>query len=63
MWALAGVQEAGAGWLVSPNELREALSGIDNGMEAKQFELAEMHDASEVRCCRKWKTEEIGSLT
>jgi hypothetical protein len=35
------------GFTVSPTELREALSSLDKA--AIQFELSEMHDASEVR--------------
>ena len=33
---------------ISPTELREALSAMDKGKAAKQFELSDMHDASEV---------------
>ena len=33
---------------ISPAELREALSAMDKGKAAKQFELSDMHDASEV---------------
>lgn len=44
----AGPEEAaGPDWAVSPTELREALSGL--GRAAVNFELNEMHDASEVR--------------
>ncbi|KAK9806100.1 hypothetical protein WJX72_001362 [[Myrmecia] bisecta] len=63
MAALDGLEDAGAdqdakrakrdpadgkGWTVSPIELREALSSLDKGRVAVQFELTEMHDASEV---------------
>ncbi|KAK9841748.1 hypothetical protein WJX81_000543 [Elliptochloris bilobata] len=45
--------DVGLDWAVSPTELREALSGL--GRAAVNFELSEMHDASEVMdnlfCC------------
>ena len=39
--------DVGPDWAVSPAELRKALSGL--GRAAVNFELNEMHDASEVR--------------
>ncbi len=36
------------GWAVSPTELREALSSLDNGRLAQQFVMGDMHDAAEV---------------
>ena len=37
-----------SGHIVSPDELREALSELDKGQSAVEFELSEMHDAAEV---------------
>ena len=37
-----------SGHIVSPDELREALSQLDKGQSAVEFELSEMHDAAEV---------------
>ena len=41
-------QGAAEGWLVSPAELREALSALDKGAAAIEINESEMHDASEV---------------
>jgi hypothetical protein len=41
-------QSAADGWLVSPAELREALSALDKGAAAIEINESEMHDASEV---------------
>lgn len=40
--------DGGSDWLVSPEELRAALSGLEKGAAAISIELTEMHDASEV---------------
>lgn len=35
-------------WVVSPSELRSALSSLAKGQSAVRIELSQMHDASEV---------------
>jgi hypothetical protein len=46
--AASGGAAGDAGWLVSPDDLRVALSALDKGAAAIQIQLSEMHDASEV---------------
>jgi hypothetical protein len=46
--AAAAAAASDAGWLVSPDDLRVALSALDKGAAAIQIQLSEMHDASEV---------------
>ena len=43
----AAAKASSKSWAVSPAELRETLSGV--GGAAIRFDLADMHDAAEVR--------------